>query len=174
MGSKMRASKLRRVVGSIRGGRGYDADQSAVWREVDDHLHRTGTASPTSSYTDSHTLREREIESRLPEIEPRDGQIGIAALHGDVLVGLDVFGSTAVFKRAWPRLARGILGDVLEDEKATTRDAEGAVRAVLACLGDAQLVRTPAARGATLHGSLGRHAVGAVVDGGRVFHVTVG
>ena len=109
-----RAAKLRRVYASLARGRGHDADQAAVWRDIDDYLRKTGTRSGTSAFDDGYHQRRLRIEHTMSSFAIEGGQVGIAVVHDETLVGLDLFGSPSLFERGWTKVARGFLAEVYE------------------------------------------------------------
>ena len=170
-----RSAKLKRVTTSTIMGRGeYEADQGAVWRDVDGYLARTHTHSPTSAYADAYDARATDIEQRLAALPPpADNQIGMAAVHGDRLVAMDLFASPGLYARAWGKLARGTLADVHE-QPARLADASEVVRRVLVSVANAEVTRTVAPGcGETLHAATAEAVLGAVADGGLVYHALV-
>ncbi len=173
MTSVARAEKLKRVTASVSIRRGYDADQRAVWRDVDGYLDRTHVTSATSAFADAVASRTASVEERMSALRVAPGQIGLAAVRGGSVIALDVFGSRMLYARAWKKVARGMLAEVNEGA-APCGDARAIVEQVLRALADAQVVRTPAPGcGETLHGIAPGVVVGAVAEGGRVYHAVV-
>jgi hypothetical protein len=168
--SRARSSKLDRTSVSMVSSLRYDSDQGAVWADVDGYLGRTSTQSPTSAFSDAAKRRVAVIEDRIPE--PSPGQTGVAVVHGEKLVSIDILGSPDLFRRSWRKIARGILAEVY-DESPPPRDATTTVRTAISELASIPVVRnTPPGCGETLHGK-GNVAVGAIVREGKVYHVLV-
>ena len=86
-----RSAKLRRVAESVSHGGGIDADQRAVWNDVDQFLTCSATQSCTSAFSDGFERRREAAEPKLRELEPEPGQIGIAAVCEGRLLSMDVF-----------------------------------------------------------------------------------
>jgi hypothetical protein len=169
--TRARSSKLDRTSNSVIMRGRYDSDQRAVWHDVDRYLERTKTVSTTSAFADAAERRIAAIEDRIPE--PAPGQTGVAVVHGEQLVSIEILGSPDLFRRSWKKIARGILAEIYERVPPPS-DATASVSRVLSQLGAIPVARnTPPGCGETLHGKNGI-AVGAVVRDGRVYHVLVG
>jgi hypothetical protein len=168
-----RAAKLRRVTRSVQAGGAYDADQGAVWRDVDAYLESTRVSSPTSAYLDAYASRAPEIERVSATLVPEPGQVGIAAVRGSTLVGIDLFGSPSLFARGWSKIVRGLLAEVSGGAGAPV-DVAGIVRRCLAALAVAPIdLREAPGCGVTLHGSSGGFTVGGVARGADLYHLLV-
>jgi hypothetical protein len=173
LASSARAAKLRRVTESVRAGGCYDADQGAVWRDVDAYLERTATMSPTAAFADGYGSRAPEVERRSTMLAPAPGQVGVAAVRGGALVGIDVFGSPSLFARGWSKIARGLLSEVYAGI-ASIGDPLDVVRSCLAALREARLERrTAPGCGTTLHGQAPGYVVGGVALEKSLYHLLV-
>jgi hypothetical protein len=167
-----RAQKATRVTTSLGLGRGYDADQRAVWRDVDGYLERTQTRSTTAAYHDAYAGRAAEVERVVEGIAPCAGQVGLAAVHAGKLVSVDLFGSSALYAKAWRKVVRGLVAEVYESAAANGHAAaRGVVEHALQAL-----ERVPTARqeapggGETVFGEAGGWVLSAIVSAGRVYH----
>jgi hypothetical protein len=99
--------------------------------------------------------------------------VGFAAVRGNVVVGMDVFGSAALFAKGWKKAMRGVLAEV-HDAPAAVGDPVGVVLCALSDAAEIAAVRqiTPQC-GETLHGLGKGLAIGAVVDEGHVYHAVI-
>lgn len=168
----LRARKLTRVTQSITGTKTYDADQGAVWRDVDEFLEVTRTRSPTSAYDDALRHSRESIERRLATLSPVDGQVGLAMVRAGAVQLVEVFGGPELYARAWRKVARGLLVEAPGEFCAADDEARVRVASALSSLARMHTERTKApGSGESLHGSVdGRNAY-AIVDDGRVVHV---
>lgn len=181
--TEVRSAKLRRVASSLFDGGDYDADQSAVWRDVDSHLARSGVTSSSSAYSDAADRRASSVEARLERLAPVPGQVGFAAMRGNRIVALDLFGSPSLYARGWKKLARGVLADVGEDAAVPTchpTAVEEVFRGLVLKRALERLALMPYVRreapgcGETLHGATESLVAGALVHASRVYHLVVG
>lgn len=169
-----RGGKLKRVARSVRARHGYDADQGAVWTDIDGYLARTHTGSRTSAFADGYRSRAAIIEGHLETVAPEADQVGLAAVRGEALVEIDVFGSPELYARGWKKVARGMLAEVYEFAARPADDALGVVTRAVAAVAGAAATRTPAPGcGETLHGTAPGAVFGAVAHQGRVYHAVV-
>jgi len=169
-----RAAKLHRVTTSVTTGRGYDADQGAVWRDVDAYLTKTKVTSRTSAFADGYRTKSSVVEQELEHVRPLANQIGLAVVHNGKFLCMDVFQAPALYARAWRKVVRGILGDEL-DAGAVSEDAKEIVSRTLTAIASAPSKRTRAPGcGEALHGSAGRVSFAAAIFGGKVIHAFAG
>jgi hypothetical protein len=171
--SDARRAKLTRVSQSASVGRGYDADQGAVWRDVDTYMDKTKTQSVTGAFSDAYRGRATSIEHDLAKVEVEPRQVGFAAVRGEVVLGMDVFGTTALFAKGWKKAIRGVLAEV-HDVPAPDGDPVTVVRRALSDVAEISAVHQVAPGGGhTLHGTGKGLVLGAVVGRGHVYHAVV-
>jgi hypothetical protein len=96
-------------------------------------MEATGTHSATSSYEDARQSRAAEIERTLETLKPMPMQAGLAVVRDGRVVMLDVFGSPALFARAFKKCVRGALGELAastteSNPKSATELVEQALR----------------------------------------------
>jgi hypothetical protein len=167
-----RLAKLRRVHASLRGGRSHDADQHAVWEDVDEYLRKTGTQSDTAAFEDGYQRRRTTVEPTLSAFSPEDGQVGVALVYGETFLCLDLFGSQSLYERGWRKVVRGFLVDVYEERPAASeatalRIVASALRAVAGCTS----MRSPApGLGETVHGTAQGVTFSGIAHEGVLFH----
>lgn len=169
-----RSRKLRRVAKSIITGSGYDAEQRAVWDDVDDFLERSRVISRTSALEDALASRRDQTITNMEALAPIAHQVGIALIRADRVALLDLFGSTSLYARAYRKITSGMLSDPAPG----TADPSGAraiVSATLERMRAIELARRPGPScGETLHGEAGSLSVGAIVHEGSAYHVVAG
>jgi len=104
---KLRARKAEFVTDNLRHRRSRFSNQSAVWDDVREALHGLGAYSPTAALSDGFKSRADAIDSYLAAFTPQPGQVGVIYRIDGILAGLDLFGSEALFARAFAKLLRG-------------------------------------------------------------------
>jgi len=169
----IRSQKMRRVTTSVRQGRGYDADQGAVWTDVDNYLKKSGVYSTTAALQDGIDSRRGAADQALIQIPAQPTQIGMALVVDGALVAMDLFGSPELYASSHEKIVRGILTGI--DSSGPARgDARQVVSEVITRLGRAKPSRRPAPGcGDTLHGELDELAFAAVVHEGEAYHAMV-
>jgi hypothetical protein len=173
--SGVRGAKVRRTHESLATKGSYDANQGEVWKDVDGYLAKTGVRSGTAAFSDGHGSQAQRVERELAKLQVLADQVGLAAVRGKTLVVIDLFGSPALFARAWPKIARGILGEIWDAPETT--DPAAALDVVAAALREVAAVetaRTPApGAGETLHGKSERRVLAALAHEGTLYHAVV-
>lgn len=169
--TSIRSSKLRRVTTSALRTSTYDAGQRAVWQDVDAHLRQTATLSPTSAYADAVASTARRTAERMPALAPRRDQLGHIALRGGRLQCIELLGSAALYARAWPKLARGLLADPDSKPGDAGRAHELASAALAALRGLSFESRPAPGGGQTLHVDTAALVAGALMHEGAVYHL---
>ena len=94
------------VTENLRNSGNYRSDQSRVWLEVDALQSRHALRSPTAAMRDVYEARgeaSRQRESAFPCLP---GQLGLLALWGGHVVGLDVVGAAEAYAKLHARLVR--------------------------------------------------------------------
>jgi hypothetical protein len=111
----LRARKLKSVIRYARASGKFDSDQGAVWNEVDRYVGSLGVASRTRAYSDIERQRRPQIEQRLPQLKPEDGQSGVLAAVGGKPVSFDLFDKASTLSRFW----EGLIGSYITESLAT-------------------------------------------------------
>ena len=169
----IRANKLRRVTTSVRTGRGYDADQRAVWADVDNYLHKTGVHSVSSALQDALDSRRAGADRALAGIRPERMQLGVALVRHDALAAMDLFGSAKLYARSHDKIMRGILACV-GGTRRSHHDASAIVTDAIARLLRAKPVRhSPPGCGPTLHGEANELAFAGAAYAGNLYHAAI-
>jgi hypothetical protein len=168
-----RSRKLSRVTMSALRGEGYDAHQASVWADVDTYLEQSRVVSRTSAMNDAIADKQAHTKTKLLQLAPRDGQVGVALVRDGRVVLMDLFGSARLYARAHRKVLGGMLADAGGAREPTT-----SARAIVArTLGDVAALSLVAQRapgcGYTLHGESSTLALGAVAHDGRVYHAVI-
>jgi hypothetical protein len=170
--SGVRAAKVRRLHASLLGRGAHDCDQRETWNDVDGYFARTGARSATAAYGDAFRTRGPAFEAIVESMRPMKGQVGIAAVAAEGLVGLDLFGSESLFSRAWTKIGLGLMSEV--HPELLPPDLEASLRAVTAALramASSKVHRVGAPGiGDTLHGTNQGVTYGGVALAGVLYH----
>lgn len=172
--SMARSRKLSRVTQSVITGGGYDAQQRAVWDDVDDYLDRSRVVSRTSAFEDAVRSRHETTAHGLKVLAPIADQVGVALVRGGKLVLMDIFGSARLYARCHRKIAAGLLSDPSEGMASAEGAPEAVAHAVRSLARATPVRRTAPSVGDTLHGEIDGLSVGAIVHGGEVYHVVAG
>ncbi|MGC8893359.1 MAG: ARPP-1 family domain-containing protein [candidate division WOR-3 bacterium] len=116
----LRAILASSVAASLRSGRGFSADQKAVWSSVKQKLSSLRVSSATSSMHDAYSGLERAI-SVFTEGFRLDGASGFMAFAGDELLGLDLLPGPDVMASLREKLAESYALDAIERMSRASR-----------------------------------------------------
>ncbi len=119
--SQSRSKMARRVADSRADGRGFAANQSEVWDEVESILESSSVASETRSYADFVDTHRDRFDEAERAFEPLRRQVGFVASIGDTVVGMEVVGRPEVFARVYRGLIGSYLVDAFGDERRVAR-----------------------------------------------------
>ena len=110
----VRAAKLKSVIRRTRVSGKFDSDQGAIWSEVGKYVRSLGVASETGAYSDIERQRRPQIEERLAQLKPADGQSGVLAAVGGRPVSFDLFDKASTLSRFW----QGLIGSYITESLA--------------------------------------------------------
>ena len=133
----MKDAKHRRVSQSLKEHRGFDADQGATWRDVDSYLRERGVSSRSDALSaafDADFESLRGLRRQLFSGGPEQGQIGLAFSLRGTLLGMELFGSPALYAQAHERLLHAFFAEALDIEPGpfpTAPEPLGLARSVL-------------------------------------------
>lgn len=115
---RTRSSKMRRVRESLEREGRYDADQSAVWGEVQHCMSRSAAASPTSALADAYAAKQRELNAARAALQLPDDAVGVGVFRGEAFLGLDLFDRHATCRYFWESLIDSYLIDPVDGRVA--------------------------------------------------------
>lgn len=129
---RVRSRKNERVHESLRQEARHDANQHAVWEEVNDSLVHARASSPTAALHDAYVQRQAELDRFRSELRMPEGAVGLAVFHGKRWLGLDLFDRYTTLVYFWQSLLESYAIDWLLEpaagEAAGLLPEAGAVR----------------------------------------------
>jgi len=121
----------------------YSGQQTAVWQTVSENQNKLNTtlqttvnaaASPTSFQL---TLEAPAVEAKVAEYEAalmagadRDGVVGVVFVVNGQVTGAEVYGSSALFRKAWPKLLNAAAVEAVRDRTGKLTAAPPSAREV--------------------------------------------
>lgn len=93
--------------------RRFRSDQQEVWKTIRESLRSLHVRSQTQSMHDLYDGLRREVERYVEAVAFPEGTTGFAALAGEEVVGLDLFGTEVLFLALKDKLLRGYALDAL-------------------------------------------------------------
>ncbi|MGA1342273.1 MAG: ARPP-1 family domain-containing protein [Hyphomonas sp.] len=112
----------------------FDADQNAVWNDVQEALRQTGTHSPSSAMHDSYVLRRAEIERLSTAFTPQQGQVGAVFCIDGRPVGIELTDSPRAFGAIFGKLVRSYCLNALGEAPPFAKPGPEAVKAFIAAV----------------------------------------
>jgi hypothetical protein len=113
--------RIRSILAQSR-GRKIDLQQ-VIWQEVDRKITVTRTRSATSSMHDVYLNLQDEIDRYLEGFESLNhGTIGFIAACGNRILGADLFGSKALYRKLERKMIRSYALDALEFQRPVKGD----------------------------------------------------
>lgn len=85
-------------------------NQARLWQAIEGRLAETAAESETSDYHLWLEKKSRRAKQRAEALAPRPGQVGVMALAGGVLLGLDLLGHPHEWESVAERLVPSYLG----------------------------------------------------------------
>jgi len=112
--SRGRARKAVDVSASVQKRGDFQADQSAVWDEVEAKAAHFRTAAPTMAMSDVFESQRQDLENYVQAFHCVDNQVGaLVAVDGKV-VGVDLFAKPETFRTLFQKLIGSYAMDALE------------------------------------------------------------
>ncbi len=121
MASKMRSRKYHDIRESLRRGRGYQADQSEVWRGVDGMMYSLDCESPTAAMSDIYEQKRGDLEDYLNHFKVVKDQVGVVVMIDGKVMGGDSFGSPEILEKVFTKLVTSYALDALETASRRNR-----------------------------------------------------
>jgi len=113
MPSTLRRAKQMRVSTNLKSRGTFDANQGAVWDEVDAYSRQRGVQSATGALSDVLEVEQEGVDQYVDFLPALEGQIGLVAYVGNRFVGLDLMGQTNAYEATHRRLMRSYAAEAL-------------------------------------------------------------
>lgn len=153
----------------------FDADQGAIWEEVDCKRREMGAELPTRAVNEVYESQEEKLKEYSAAFSALAEQVGTAVFINGRFVYLDAFDSQAALSKLFRKMIESYVLDALEQTGGETEEPEkGAVEQLLAESAATEVVRYPSAGlGEDLHLKT-EELVGSCLSlDGRVIHLAL-
>jgi hypothetical protein len=130
--ASLRMMQTEKVTENLRTRNAYDADQGAVWGEVQRKMGTHQMVSTTAALHDVYTGMTEKLTGYLDALKTPEAEGILVAINGSI-VGADVFDHAETLRNLWGKLVRSYALDALEREggaQATTDDPQQFLSAV--------------------------------------------
>lgn len=136
---QMRSGMSSSVYASLESGKGFAANQGAVWKGVSQGYNvPLGVDSPTRAIDDAFNSRKEDLQKYLDALRP-DGWNGIAVVINGEFIGADLFDSAGILKKLWNKLIRSYALEALVNKSESCASAKKDIEEILTSAKEAEL-----------------------------------
>ena len=115
---KIRANKAASVSDSLREGRRFASNQSAIWNDIEEMSFNAGVHSATGAMKDVFEGKKDDLNEYIQAFPYLVHQKGILVLVNGEIAGLDILSRESAFQMIFPKLVKSYALDaILEKEK---------------------------------------------------------
>ena len=101
-----------------------EADQLAIWQDVEDKATRMDALGPTQAMDSMYEIQGSILEEFSEHLQPIPAQCGaIFAINGTV-TGMDLFDHPATFRELFPKLLQGYALDAIDQGQKNSKNTE--------------------------------------------------
>ena len=134
-----RAMKMAQVSASMHSTGQRRSNQSEVWKDISEKSERFGVASETSAMSEIFEKEARKLEDYVVSFPVMESQSGAVFAIDGVVVGLELFDSTEILRKLFPKLLRSYGLDALDragskasrkEKSCTSAEVEAFLRSV--------------------------------------------
>lgn len=173
--SKMRAQKNAQVTESLMSSGAFNADQYAIWDEVERKQGEMRVESSTCAVNDVYESYEETLVKYREVFQPGARQVGVAVFINGEFTCLDALDSPASLQKLYRKLVESYALDALElAGREKKKVSEGALQELLDRLSATRVSAYPSAGlGEDLRLSDGNLTGSCLVEGNKVVHLAV-
>ena len=117
----LRKAKTEQVMKSMEAKGVYEADQSAVWEEIDRKMLKMKSTSPTGEMRQIYIDREKELENYEKSFPPVKDANGVVVAIDGKIVCADIFDQPRTMSKHWKKLVNSYSMDAIEKVQKRTR-----------------------------------------------------
>lgn len=141
--STLRRQKAEQVQLNLQAQRGFAADQSAIWEEIDLKQARMGTHSPTSALHDSYEHYSEKLNKMIESIKLQPGQTGVMVYINNRFTCLDLFDKAETLSKLWFRLLKSYAVEALSTETRKKKSPAPAPATVIEAVDKGEYLKYP-------------------------------
>ncbi len=172
--NSLRRQKAEQVAYSLRTSGSYNADQGAIWEEIDRKHACMGTHSPTAALNEVYKNYEEKLEQLLEGLTPSPEQAGVAVFINNRFSCLDLFDRPQTLGRVWQKLIKSYAMEALEAGSQAKARRKPDLQKLLGALSEAECSTYPSVGMGNDLRLKGRGIIGAALEHeGRLLHLSV-
>ena len=121
---KMRAKKASSVSDSLKEGRNYASNQSAIWEDIEEMSESAEVNSPTGAMSDVFEGKKVDLDGYIRAFPCLAHQKGILVLVGGEIGGLDILSRESAFQIIFPKLVKSYALDALLEKRKKAESSQ--------------------------------------------------
>ena len=141
--STLRRQKAEQVAFSLKFERKFNADQGAIWQEIDRKQSTMECHSPTDALHDVYESLDEQIAQMVDKLTSVTGQIGHIVFINNCFTCLDLFDQPVTLAKMWPKLVKSYAVEALENMKRKVFTTKPDPAVVLSAVADSDLIAYP-------------------------------
>jgi len=114
--SSLRRQKAEQVSFNLKSSASFEADQGAIWDEVDSISSNLDTESPTAALHETYSSLEDELLNLVEGFSQLPGQAGVAVYINNRFACLDLFDKSGTLTKVWGRLLKSYAIEALNSK----------------------------------------------------------
>ncbi len=119
---KLRKMQTENVTANLRATKQYNANQNAVWHEVETTIKDYGTTTRTRALHEVYEQSQAHLQEYVGRFTPPKAEGVLVSISGQI-AGADIFDHAETLSLLWPKLVRSYALDAL---RSSTKAAEAA------------------------------------------------
>ena len=119
--SSLRRQKAEQVSYNLEMRASFDADQGAIWDEVDSISSNLDTESPTAALHETYSRLEDELLNLVEGFSKLPGQAGVAVYINNRFACLDLFDKGGTLTKLWGRLLKSYAIEALNSKSSALK-----------------------------------------------------
>jgi hypothetical protein len=132
--STLRKQKAEQVACCLKRTQRFDADQGAIWEEIDRKQAAVGAHSETDALHEIYRKKEDDLKSMIALLKLEEGQTGVAVFINNNFVCLDLFDRPEIFPKVWGKLLKSYameaLGAKTDSERPSKPDLQSIINSI--------------------------------------------
>jgi hypothetical protein len=112
--ASVKFEKMRHVSASMKERRAYRSDQSEIWDRIEKKARRMDSLSETGAAATIFERNRKPLEDYAGAFRFDGDEIGAVFVIRGRVSGIEIFGSTQIFAKLWPKLVRSYALDALD------------------------------------------------------------
>jgi hypothetical protein len=122
MSFKIRANKAASVSDSLREGRRFASNQSAIWNDIEEMSFNAGVHSATGAMKDVFEGKKVDLDDYMKAFQCLPHQKGVFVLVGGEVAGWDMLSRETAFEVIFPKLIKSYAMDALLEKNKKKED----------------------------------------------------